>query len=388
MTSKFLSRLRRRKVGVFRRLAVSTGLTLALLCAAAVASASAAPPANDAKDSATLIAGLPYTDTIDTTEATTGPEDDAAATACGFDTSFPKSVWYQYTPTVDQSVVLDLTDSDYSVGAGVGTGDDCLAAFADFGSFVAQANHTYWIALVDMGDGAGGSLHLSVTENHAPVCEDVAVSVQADKSVEIPFPQCTDADEDPFDVFIIDEPAHGTFDYGNGMYTPAAGFSGKDSMTFQALDTWDEPSGLGVIRITVTPAPTPHPAPPPDVTAPTLELLAPSSLNLRTTLRRGIQFTVTSDEPGRLVVRALVTRKVARQLKIKKNATGPVAVGRLARDIAAGQTVVKVKLLRTARNKLKHAKRVKLRIVATITDAAGNERAETLRLTLKRGSSS
>jgi len=378
-------------VGLSRRLAVSTGLALALLSAAAVSSAWAAPPPNDAKDSATLIAGLPYTVTIDTTEATIGPEDASAGAACGFETPFPKSVWYQYTPSADQFVVIETTGSDYSVGAGVGTGDTCVTAFPGSGSFLAQANQTYSIALVDIGDGAGGSLHLSVTENHAPVCEDVAVSVQAGKSVEIPFPDCTDADEDTFDVLIVDEPAHGTFDYGNGVYTPATGFSGNDSMTFVAVDAWGAESELGVIHITVTSAPKPPPPPPPpsssppsDVTAPTLDLLAPSSLSLRTALRRGLRLTVTSDEAGRLVVRALVSRKTARQLKIKKNAHGPVVVGRLARDIAAGETVVKLKLLRKARSKLKHVKTVKLRIVAKITDAAGNVRTETLRLTLKR----
>jgi hypothetical protein len=65
-----------------------------------------------------------------------------------------------------------------------------------------------------------------------------------------------------------------------------------------------------------------------------------------------------------------------------------VVVGRLVRDIAAGESVVRVKLLGKVRSKLKRVKTVKVRIVAKITDAAGEVRAETLRLALKRAVSS
>jgi hypothetical protein len=61
-----------------------------------------------------------------------------------------------------------------------------------------------------------------------------------------------------------------------------------------------------------------------------------------------------------------------------------VVVGSLARDIGIGKTVVNVKLSRKARSRLKRATRVKLRILAKLTDSAGNVRTETLRITLKR----
>jgi hypothetical protein len=54
-----------------------------------------------------------------------------------------------------------------------------------------------------------------------------------------------------------------------------------------------------------------------------------------------------------------------------------VVVGRLVRDIAAGESVVRVKLLGKARSKLERVTTVRLRIVAKITDAAGEVRAET-----------
>ena len=168
-------------------------------------------------------------------------------------------------------------------------------------------------------------------------------------------------------------------------------------MTFRAIDSWGAESELGVIRITVTPGsqpstpsqpnkpsqPPPGLQPPADATAPSLELLAPSSLTLRTALRDGIRFTTTTNEAGRVVVRVFVDRATARRLKIKKNATGPVVVGSLARDIAAGETVVKVKLSRKARTRIKLSTRVKLRILASITDSAGNIRTRAFRITLK-----
>jgi hypothetical protein len=145
-----------------------------------------------------------------------------------------------------------------------------------------------------------------------------------------------------------------------------------------------------VIRITVTRVPQPSTPsqppvlrPPADTTAPSLELLAPSSLTLRTALRDGIRFTTTTNEAGRIVVRVFVDRATARRLKIKKNATGPVVVGSLARDIAAGATVVKVKLSRKARTRMRLATRVKPRVVASITDSAGNIRTRAFRITLK-----
>jgi hypothetical protein len=382
----------RESVHLMRRRRLLLALTaFAFLCLPAVAPAWAAPPANDARDNATVIGTLPFSGTVDTTEATIGLEDDVAAANCGLASPYPKSVWYRYTPASDHDVLIDTAGSNYPVGVGVGTGNSCVATFASAGGFSAQAGQTYFIAVVDIGAGAGGSLELSVDVNHAPVCNDVAVSVQAGTSAEVPFPDCSDADDDFFDVFIEDEPARGVFDYNTGLYTPTAGFSGEDSMTFRAIDSWGAESELGVIRITVTPAPQPStPSQPPpvaqpaaDATAPSLELVAPSSLTLRTALRDGVRFTTTTNEAGRVVVRVFVDRATARRLKIKKNATGPVVVGSLARDIAAGETVVKVKLSGKARTRMRLATRVKLRIVAKITDSAGNIRTQAFRITLK-----
>jgi hypothetical protein len=383
-------------VGATNRFVLSAGLAFAVLCVVATSPAWAAPPANDSRDNATVIDLLPFTDTLDTTEATIGPEDDAAAVNCGLAVPYPKSVWYRYTPAGDHDVLIGTAGSSYTVGVGVGTGDACVATFPSSGSFSAQAGQTYWIAFVDAGIvGSGGSLQISMDINHAPECEDVAISVETGQSVEVPLPDCVDAEDDEYSVYIEDEPEHGVFDYGTQSYKPSPGFVGQDSMTFRAQDAWGAESELGLITITVTPKPQPSPQPQPqpqpaqtprpqpDLTAPTLDLTPPSGLKLRDALRHGIRIAVTTNETGRLVVRAFVDRKTARRLRIKKNASRDVMVGSLARDITAGKTTVKVTLSRKARSRMKVARRVKLRIVIKITDPAGNVRTRTLRITLK-----
>ncbi len=225
--------------------------------------------------------------------------------------------------------------------------------------------------------------------NRAPVCDNVAVSFTAGSSAKVPFARCTDADGDRFQVVILTEPAHGTFDFATQTYTPEAGFSGEDLMAFRAMDERRAQSAPGSIRITVTPAslpgPEPEPGTPPpsDATAPVLALSAPSRMGLRAALRRGLRTTATTDEPGSVSVRVLVARTTARRLGLATARPGAVAVASLKREIAAGETVLTLKLSRQARRRLKRAAAVDVRIVATIADTAGNTRTTTLRVKLK-----
>ncbi len=158
------------------RLVVSVGLALDLLCVAVVGTAWAAPPSNDTRENATLIPALPFTHTVDTTEATAGPED---AAICPLPMPVSHSVWYRYTSSSDHAVVIDTAGSSYTVVGlvgreNVGTSDSCVALFggpppARPGVFSAQAGQTYRIVLADVSDGGGGSLQLSVGINALPV---------------------------------------------------------------------------------------------------------------------------------------------------------------------------------------------------------------------------
>src|SRR6266545_3924344 len=85
-----------------RRLVVVSvaGLLLALLHA----SAALAQPANDDFDSATVIAALPFSDSISTADATTAGDDPSC-------TGNEHTVWYAFTPTQDGIIMADTVGS-------------------------------------------------------------------------------------------------------------------------------------------------------------------------------------------------------------------------------------------------------------------------------------
>ena len=139
-------------------------------------------------------------------------------------------------------------------------------------------------------------------------------------------------------------------------------------------------SGALSVPVTVDPGDGPEePSEPP-----ALNLGAKSSLKLATTLRKGLRITVTSSTPGALVARAYVDKKTARRLKIKKNAKGPIVVATAAKVIGEGRSHVTLKFTRKAKKRLKHAKRVKLMLRASITDLDGNRAVDRAKLVLKR----
>jgi hypothetical protein len=210
----------------------------------------------------------------------------------------------------------------------------------------------------------------------APVCKDLALSVQAGSSVAI-APDCVDPDGDTFTLSIRDAPGHGLYDPARRTYAAASRFAGQDSMTYVVVDEWKQVSAPRTITITVTPAPgqSTNTA---DKTAPTLELLARSPLRSGSALRRGIRLTATASEAGRVVIEALLARKTAHRLGIERR------IGSLARDIRAGRTTLRLRLYRKARGSLATLERVRVRLVARMVDAAGNIGTRRLQITLER----
>jgi hypothetical protein len=112
-----------------------------------------------------------------------------------------------------------------------------------------------------------------------------------------------------------------------------------------------------------------------------LSLGGQKSQPLGPALRRGIRITVRSSTRGRLVLRALLSRKAARRFDIAKR--GPVVVGTKRRRVGAGRTPVTLKLKRGARDKLRDATRVRLTIRARLTTAAGT-RTDRFAVVLRR----
>ena len=208
----------------------------------------------------------------------------------------------------------------------------------------------------------------------APVCNDVALNVQAGSSVAV-IPNCVDPDHDTFTLSVRSAPKHGTFDPAKGTYTAARRFAGRDTMTYVVVDAWRLVSAVRTVTFTVTPAPGMHPIVG-DRTPPRLKLRSRS--RSVTAARHGIRLTVTANEPGRMVVEAHVSDKIARRLGIDAR------VGSLARDLEAGKTTVRLRLYRDARAELTKLRRVRLRLVARMVDAAGNVRTKRMRITLVR----
>jgi hypothetical protein len=82
----------------------------------------AAAPANDDIASPTLVGSLPFSDSLDTTGATTRPTDPGYC----FDPAFgqdPASVWYAYTATEAGPLLATTFGSDYDTTLYVGTAD-------------------------------------------------------------------------------------------------------------------------------------------------------------------------------------------------------------------------------------------------------------------------
>ena len=129
--------------------------------------ASAVVPANDDFDSATAITVLPFTSSIDTTEATTAGDDPD----CGGN---GHTVWYSFTPTTDMSIVADTFGSDYDTTLSVYTGTrgslTQLACNDDFLSlqsrirFDAAGGTPHFFMVGSFGDSEGGNLVLNVAE--------------------------------------------------------------------------------------------------------------------------------------------------------------------------------------------------------------------------------
>ena len=157
--------------------AVVIVLTVATIAAVAQP-AYAAPPANDTVAGATVISSLPFNAIQDTTEATLDADDESLQTVCpiaGDPTfTFSNSVWYAYTPSVDQTIMIETRSSDYNVAGAIVTGTVGAFSAVPGGCFLGSttvdltAGTTYYIDLLQFDAGSGGTLQLSVTEVITP----------------------------------------------------------------------------------------------------------------------------------------------------------------------------------------------------------------------------
>jgi uncharacterized protein DUF6299 len=145
----------------------------ALLSIGLVTPVLAAAPSNDLYADRTVIPATPYTDLVDTTEATTDGDDAEANASCGAPAT-DASVWYEFTAAADAGLVVETWESSYSVGLLAAVGGpgsfQTIACGPGAISFATAAGETYAILAFDFdSDGVnGGSLALSVRDMPPP----------------------------------------------------------------------------------------------------------------------------------------------------------------------------------------------------------------------------
>ncbi|HEY8179907.1 MAG TPA: DUF6299 family protein [Candidatus Limnocylindria bacterium] len=165
-----------------KRLSILVGLAV-ILNLSLISPALAAPPANDTYASRTVIGSLPFSDSLDTTEATTDADDvEMNSAICGAPAT-DASVWYELTPAADGAVIVDVSASTYSAGVIVATGSPGSFSFVTCGPnaviFDALSTETYSILAFDDqldGDGISGGT-LNITVDAAPPAPEVVLTV-------------------------------------------------------------------------------------------------------------------------------------------------------------------------------------------------------------------
>jgi hypothetical protein len=164
-----------------KRLAMVGGIA-AVLNLALITPALAAVPSNDTYAGRTVIGSLPFSDSVDTTEATTDADDaEANVTDCGAPAT-DASVWYELTAAADATLVVDVSASTYTAGVIVATGSPGTFSFVTCGPDAVildvTAGETYAImAFDDQLDGSGNGGSLEITVDTAPPPPEIDATV-------------------------------------------------------------------------------------------------------------------------------------------------------------------------------------------------------------------
>jgi hypothetical protein len=144
-----------------------------LLSLGVVTPALAASPTNDTYSGRTVIPAAPFTESVDTTEATPDADDGELVTQCAAPAT-DASVWYEYTAVSDRDLIIEAFESDFSVGIIVATGGPgsfTVVACAPGGvTLPGNSGETYAILLFDyQGDGGGTGGLLTWRLREAPL---------------------------------------------------------------------------------------------------------------------------------------------------------------------------------------------------------------------------
>jgi hypothetical protein len=140
----------------------------------------AAPPPNDTPAGATIIATLPFDDSVVIDEATTDALDATLNEQCGAPAT-EGSVWYRFDATADGALIFDVSSSSFTAGALVTLGDpadqNVLTCGPDAVGFEVVAGQSYFVmAFSDTPGVTSGTLVVHAEAAPPPPEVDVTVN--------------------------------------------------------------------------------------------------------------------------------------------------------------------------------------------------------------------
>jgi hypothetical protein len=138
-----------------------------------------AVPANDDIGDARVIGSLPFTDNVNTEDATPQPGDpDCVGNG--------PTVWYRFTPATTTRINANTFGSDYDTSLSVYTGspgdltqiacNDDAGSFQSSVTFEAEAGETYFIMVGSFSSGPGGNLTITVQVAPPPLEVEFAIA--------------------------------------------------------------------------------------------------------------------------------------------------------------------------------------------------------------------
>jgi hypothetical protein len=136
--------------------------------------------ANDDFDGATVVTSLPFTDAVNTSEATTAADDPEDCVGTG------PTVWYQFTPSENIRIIAYTFGSNYDTGLSAYTGtrgnlvqiacnDDAGGSLQSLVTIDAAAGQTLFFMVGAFASGPGGDLVFNVDVPPPPLEIDLGI---------------------------------------------------------------------------------------------------------------------------------------------------------------------------------------------------------------------
>ncbi len=184
-----------------------------------------------------------------------GPDALPATAAIESFTAFPSTTIESGRPVRLSYVIANPSGGAFTAAIDQGVGG--VAGTEGYATATPAATTTYTLAVTAAGVTRTATVTITVQPGSAPVAEELAVRVPYQTAVPVTL-VANDYQVAELGYAVLAGPAHGTLSGGapDLTYTPAAGFSGVDTFTWQADDGVMQSNPANVV-LTVLPAPAP-----------------------------------------------------------------------------------------------------------------------------------